>query len=94
MSMGYSFGGLAGGKYGYGSKLLIVLFILLIIGGAFYAGRRSSRSGECCDSGYDYYNSYERDTRYDPYSFYDIYGNDTPYGAYGHYNRGRRGLII
>lgn len=87
MSMGYSFGGPAGSRYGYGSKVLIVLFILLIIGGAFYAGRRSGRSEGCCQSGYDHYGNYG-------YSSYSSYDDDNPYGAYGGYSRGRRGFII
>ncbi len=90
MSMSCSFGEPAGSRYGYGSKVLIVLFILFIIGGAFYAGRRYGRGGDCCESGYDPYGGYGG---YDPYSSYDSYGDDNPYG-YGAYGRGRRGLII
>ncbi|MGG3448805.1 hypothetical protein [Domibacillus aminovorans] len=88
--MSCSFGEPAGSRYGYGSKVLIVLFILFIIGGAFYAGRRYGRSGDCCESGYDPYGGYGG---YDPYSSYDSYGDNNPYG-YGAYGRGRRGLII
>ncbi|OAH57923.1 hypothetical protein AWH48_02640 [Domibacillus aminovorans] len=91
--MSCSFGEPAGSRYGYGSKVLIVLFILFIIGGAFYAGRRYGRGGDCCESGYDPYGGYGGYGGYDPYSSYDSYGDDNPYG-YGAYGRGRRGLII
>ncbi|OLN22937.1 hypothetical protein BTO30_07005 [Domibacillus antri] len=45
--------------FGSGSKLLVILFIILIIGGAYFAGRRSVVNQESFDGGYGGYYGYD-----------------------------------